>query len=210
MKNIILGLDEKMVNSRDVIFGVDSYEYVFEKMIDSMFSRLKGEDKKQFNPNANWDLIVPPVRVESTNLRPDTVMIKDKDVYILDAKYYRFGTTFKTKDLPETTSIQKQITYGEYIKQAKKGKYNNIYSAFLMPYNKYNNINKDKLHENLEFIGIGSAEWFDENDSEKNRKSAGILIDTKFLIDNWAKNSDSTVNELVDLINKKIGGVTNE
>ena len=66
------------------------------------------------------------------------------------------------------------------------------------------------LHENLEFIGIGSAQWFGEDDTEKNRKIAGVLIDTKFLIDNWAKNSDSTVNEIVDLISKKIGGTTNE
>ena len=41
-------------------------------------------------------------------------LIKNNKVYILDAKYYRYGTTFFAGDMPETTSIQKQITYGEY------------------------------------------------------------------------------------------------
>lgn len=207
MKSIIQGLDDSMVNSKDVIFGVDSYDYVYERMIDSMFSRLRGEDKKKFNPNATWSLLYPNVReVDSTNLRPDTILKDGEDLYILDAKYYRYGSTFKPSDLPETTSIQKQITYGEYVKQAKEGKFKNIYSAFIMPYNKYNNANMDKLHENMEFIGIATAEWFDKADKEKNRKIAGLLIDTKFLIDNWAKNSDSTVRDLVDLISKNIGG----
>ena len=210
MKNIILGLDEKMIDSRELVFGVDSYDYVFEKMIDSMFSRLNGENKKVFNPNANWDLVLLPEPIESTNLRPDTILIKDGDVYILDAKYYRYGTTFRNKDLPETTSIQKQITYGEYVKQAQQGKYNNVYSAFIMPYNRKSNINHDKLHENMEFIGIATAKWFDKDDKEKNRKIAGILIDTKFLIDNWARNNDSTVNDLITIIHEKVGKVTNE
>lgn len=208
MKNIIQGLDESMINSKDIIFGVDSYDYVYEKMIDSMFSKLSGEDKKKFNPNAKWSLLYPIRKdVDSTNLRPDTILKNGEDLYILDAKYYRYGVTFKPSDLPETTSIQKQITYGEYVKQAKEGKFKNIYSAFIMPYDKYDNINSDKLHENMEFIGIASAEWFDKDDKEKNRKIAGLLVDTKFLIDNWAKNSDSNISNLVDLINKNIGGL---
>lgn len=207
MKNIIQGLDDGMINSINFIYGVDSYDYVYEKMIDSMFSCLKGEAKKTFNPNATWNLLYPMhYNIDSTNLRPDTILKNDDNLYILDAKYYRYGISFKSSDLPETTSIQKQITYGEYVKRAKEDKFKNIYSAFIMPYNKYKNDNVDKLHKNIEFIGIATAQWFDKGDKEKNRKIAGILIDMKFLIDNWAKNNDSNIRNLTDLISKNIGG----
>lgn len=203
MKNIILGLDDALITSKDIIYGVDSYDFVFEKMIDSMFSRV--ESKKDFYPNAFWELLYPIVTIPSTNLRPDTVVVKDKKVYILDAKYYRYGTTFLNGDLPDTTSIQKQITYGEYVKKVKEGVYVDVYSAFMMPYSKYENQNKDKLNKDIEFIGIAKAKWIDSK--ENDRKIAGILIDTKFLVDNWVKNCDQTLNELISLIEKSVGGV---
>lgn len=206
MKNIIIGLDDSMVQTKDIVFGVDSYDYVYEKMIDMMFSKVK--NKKDFYPSATWSLVIDNSEINSTNLRPDTIMIKSNRLYILDAKYYRYGTTFNPRDLPETTSIQKQITYGEYIKKVKSGQYDDVFSAFIMPYNKYNNIKQSKFNQDIEFIGTATAKWIDAN--ENNRKIAGILIDTKFLVDNISKGSDSTINDLVEMIDKNIGGVTNE
>ena len=202
MKNVILGLDDDVFSTKELIYGVDSYEYVFEKMIDMMFSKVNKKD--EFYPNAFWDILYPKmVGVKSTNLRPDTISIKDKKVFILDAKYYRYGTTFNPNDLPETTSIQKQITYGEYIKKVKEGQYDDVFSAFIMPYNKYNNANIDKLHEDIEFIGIARATWIDSDESS--RKIAGILIDTRFLIENWIKRCDKSFNDLMNLIETKVG-----
>lgn len=110
MKSIIMGLDDDMINTRDMVYGVDSYDYVYERMVDSLFSRV--DNIREFYPNATWDMVLESGPVNSSNLRPDTILIKDNKVYILDAKYYRYGTTFKTSDMPETTSVQKQITYG--------------------------------------------------------------------------------------------------
>lgn len=203
MKDIIIGLDDSMLETNELIFGVDSYEYVFEKMIDTMFSRV--DNKKEFYPNATWDLVVENNIKDSSNLRPDTILIdkKTNNVYIIDAKYYRYGQTFNSNHLPETTSIQKQITYGEYIKKVKEGKYNNVYSAFLMPYSKTRNDHADMFNKDIEFVGIGSAKWIEANES--NRKIAAILIDTKFLINNWIKSSDPIVDELITLIKEKVG-----
>ena len=155
MKNIITGLDDEIVNTREIVYGVDSYDYVYEKMVDSMFSRVK--NIKDFYPNAYWDLLLEEKPVKSTNLRPDTVLIKDNKVYILDAKYYRYGTTFKPGDMPDTTSIQKQITYGEYVKKVKEGIYSDVFSAFVMPYSKEENINTSRFNRDIEFVGIGHA-----------------------------------------------------
>lgn len=212
MKNILLGLDEDLINTREVIYGVDSYDYVYERMIDSMLSKC--DNIKEFYPNATWDLVLESKPLNSSNLRPDTVLIdkKTNKVYILDAKYYRYGTTFKLSDIPETTSIQKQITYGEYVKALKKGVYADVFSAFLMPYSKNVNNHKERFNKDLEFVGIATAKWFDEDgkDTTNNRKIVGVLIDTNFLVNNWIRKNEDNISNLISLIETNIGGVKRE
>lgn len=216
MRNIIVGLDNDMVNTREVIYGVDSYDYVYERMIDAMFSKV--DNIREFYPNAEWDLVLLPEPVNSSNLRPDTVIVRTdqdtgrKNVYILDAKYYRYGTTFKPGDMPETTSIQKQITYGEYVKAAKRGQYDGVYSAFILPYSKDTNIHRDRFNGYLEYVGMGKAKWFTDEETQvaTNREIAAILIDTKFLISNWVRKNEDNINTLTRLIENRVRGVRNE
>lgn len=207
MKNVIAGLDDDIISTREMIYGVDSYDYIYERMIDAMFSRV--EDIREFYPNAKWDLVLEKGPVDSSNLRPDTVLIKDNKVYILDAKYYRYGTTFKPTDMPETTSIQKQITYGEYVKKVKEGLYDEVYSAFVLPYSKNQNAHHDKFKDDLEFIGIARAKWID-SDGESNRIIAAILVDTRFLITNWLKKNEDSISSIIDIIEHNVGGVVHE
>jgi hypothetical protein len=209
MKNIITGLDDDIIQTREIVYGVDSYDYVYERMVDSMFSNI--DNIKEFYPTAEWDLLVEDASKESSKLRPDTVMEQKcengkKNLYILDAKYYRYGTTFLTKHIPETTSIQKQITYGEYVKMMKPGVYEQIYSAFVMPYSKKANIHRDKFNKNIEFIGVARAKWIDAS-GETNRNIAGILLDTNFLVENWTKKNSDHINEIIKRIEDNIQGV---
>ena len=216
MRNIILGLDDDMINTREVIYGVDSYDYVYERMVDAMFSKV--ENIRDFYPNAEWDMVLLPNPVDSTNLRPDTVIVsKNKEtgkrnVYILDAKYYRYGTTFKVSDMPETTSIQKQITYGEYVKAAKAGEYDAVYSAFILPYSKYENLHADHFNHDIEYIGVGRAKWFskEETAGATNRQIAAFLIDTRFLINNWVRKNEDNIENLIQMIENHIGGTSGE
>ena len=58
-----------------------------------------------------------------------------------DAKYYRYGDSKDPTELPRSTSINKQITYGEYVATDPKFKDENghappVYNVFLMPFNK--------------------------------------------------------------------------
>ncbi len=207
MKNVILGLDDKLLSARDFVYGVDSYDYVYERMVDAMFSKV--ENIRDFYPSATWDLVIEKSPIKSSNLRPDTVIVKDKKVYILDAKYYRYGTTFKHNDIPETTSIQKQITYGEYVKTMKESEYTAVYSAFVMPYSKTTNIHKDRFNKDLEFVGIAKAKWL-ESSGETHRSIVGLLVDTNFLIDNWFKKSDDNIDVISAMIEKNIGGIACE
>lgn len=207
MKNVIIGLDDNIVSTREMIYGVDSYDYIYERMVDAMFSRV--ENIKDFYPNATWDLVLENGPVDSTNLRPDTVLIRDNKVYILDAKYYRYGTTFKPGDMPETTSIQKQITYGEYVKKVKEGIYDDVFSAFVLPYSKNRNAHNDKFTNNMGFVGIAKAKWID-SDGESNRRIVAILVDTKFLITNWLKKNEDNISGIIEIIEHNVGGIVHE
>ena len=212
MKNVITGLDDDVIQTREIVYGVDSYDYVYERMVDSMFSNIS--NIKEFYPTAEWDLLVEDRPRESSKLRPDTVLeqkLEDgkKNLYILDAKYYRYGTTFLTKHIPETTSIQKQITYGEYVKMMKPGVYEEIYSAFVMPYSKKTNIHRARFNKDIEFIGVARAKWIDAQ-GETNRNIAGILLDTNFLINNWVRKNQDNINEIIEIIEDNIQGVLRE
>ena len=55
----------------------------------------------------------------------------------------------------------------------KTGQYDAVYSAFVMPYSKTNNEHKDKLKNNLEFVGIANAKWIDST-GETSRNIIGI------------------------------------
>lgn len=200
MRNILVGLDDNLINTKEVIYGVDSYEYVFEKMVDSMFSKV--DNIKEFYPTASWYIDLEQKEKNASKLRPDTVIVNNNKVYILDSKYYRYGVTFDRNDIPETTSIQKQITYGEYIKKIRKD-YDDVYSAFVMPYSKDNNKHKDVLNKNIEYVGIATAKWFDDS-NPNNRKIVGFLIDTKYLINNWIERNEDNINEIINLIETKV------
>lgn len=201
MKNIIIGLDDSVINSKEIVYGVDSYNYVYERMIDSMFSNVK--NIKDFYPHAYWNLVIEPSRVDSSNLRPDTILIKDNKVYILDAKYYRYGSTFRPGDMPETSSIQKQITYGEYVKKVKEGQYEDVFNAFLLPYSKLANPYADRFNKDMEFVGMAQASWTDD-DNISSRKICAILIDTNFLVNNWVKKNEDHVANIISIIEKQV------
>ncbi|HBE98789.1 MAG TPA: hypothetical protein DDW18_01910, partial [Firmicutes bacterium] len=52
MLAIVEGLSEEQ-NTNELVYGVDSYSYIFERMINSIFGN---RDASKFNPSANWHL----------------------------------------------------------------------------------------------------------------------------------------------------------
>ena len=198
MINIITGLDSSSIETNKYTFGVDSYENIYESMLRHMFSNIK--NIQEFYPSADWYLITDNQTKKSSNLRPDIIMVNDVEhkIYVLDAKYYRFGTTGLRGDLPDSTSTQKQITYGEYIKNLKLKNYE-VFSCFIMPYNKNNNI--FGLKKDIEYVGMAIAPW--AGSSNVNNKVVAILLDTKYLIDHWFLYNKNASEELCNLIEQK-------
>ena len=195
MLSIIEGLSDDQ-NGNELVYGVDSYAYIFEKMINSIFGN---RDATKFNPSANWYLKSKNYSpFESSDLRPDTILIKGNVAYVLDSKFYRFGYTAEKRDLPETTSIQKQITYGDFIKNNKMGdEIQKIRNAFILPYNKYNN--KLDLKDTLEYIGYSKTDY--RKGTDDHEIIHAFLIDLKYVVETWNKrNHGEDVTNLVKQI----------
>lgn len=198
MLNVLTGLDAYN-DSKEFVYGVDSYHYIFERMIDSIFGTEK--DLSKFNPKASWRLIRTGNNdIPSSTLRPDTILIKENIAYVIDSKFYRFGFTGEEKDLPETTSIQKQITYGDYLKVLNENhdiKVNKIFNAFILPYDKTREIFKS--NDNIQYIGYAKTEW--KNDSDDHRFVYSFLIDLKHVVKIWnLLNHNSEIEELIEKI----------
>lgn len=177
-------------------YGVNRFEYVWEDLIDGVF----GVEKKEFYfPATYWGIFDGETHT-NPKLEPDTIMFHGRDVYVLDAKYYKYGETKAPGHLPESTSINKQITYGEYIAKAEKFKKKHgddfvVYNAFLLPYN------RDKWDDidNIRWIGKAWGEW---KGRESYSQIQGVLVDVKNLMEIGCNYNESEVEKLAALIRK--------
>ena len=178
-------LDEKS-SEKQYFFGTDYFERVWEKMINRAFGI---ENKDQYFPRTHWYLDYGPTK-SKVPLQPDSIMIYNGKIYVLDAKLYRYGITGNPDHLPNGPDINKQITYGEYIERAKSIPNDNLYNAFIMPFNKENHnfsiLGSDGvlgIKEEIGNIGEALGDW---KPSMKNyERIQGIVIDTRFLMYNY-------------------------
>ena len=195
----------------DFYFGVKKFAPVWEAMVDKIFGKLpQGVAKDKFNPHCEWDLSSRVRGYENPNyaMRPDTIMW-DKEgnrLYVLDAKYYKFGMTGSASDLPSSGSICKQIAYAEYVETHWKEilgvdsivLQNPIYNAFLLPYcfdGENLNLPPDDGFETrpckMRFIGFCHGNWKNldarpgEVDYRPYHRIAGILLDVRSVMENY-------------------------
>ena len=198
MENVIIGLDE-VSDDDTIVYGVESYHYVFERMIDAIFGN---EDVRDYYPSFKWHLTFAKNAegLSGPTIRPDTVLRDNKKIYIIDSKYYRYGSTnlSDTKGLPEAASIVKQITYGSYVSTVNKGV--EVYNVFMLPCN-YTRFEThlDDSNIPLIFAGYVSSDW--EADKTYG-KIYTFLIDLKYVIKTWNRIShESERNQLISLLN---------
>ena len=189
MMNIINEADELFDSSQRKAFGVDRFEYIWEALIDYVFGE---DDKEAYFPHSAWE-IVDGSGIKRVNppLEPDTIIRYNGGIFVVDAKYYKYGITHNPEHLPGTSSVQKQITYGEYIE--RRFNTSEVYNAFVMPFNK-------KDHDsNYKFVSVGTADWKDNSDKSY-EFVLGILLDTRHIINTYARKNPSEIEELSTLI----------
>ena len=222
MLKVLSGVDDSKYIS-EIVYGVDKYHYIYERMVDAIFGNVT--DIKKYNPNADWNIMKSASTYSikpASSLRPDTLRMephpstclyngKTRTAYVLDAKFYRYGTTGLTKDLPETTSIQKQVTYGKNIifNFTNEDNVGKVRNAFILPYNKSNHpfthFEEIEPDRNLIYIGFAKAKWINENTSINGDDGIvhAFLLDTKHLISSWAHgNCQTDIDNLIKDIEK--------
>ena len=164
-------------------FGTEHFERVWERLIDITFGI---QNKEDYFPRTNWVERTGAGRaIPKHALEPDTIMIINDGsadrYYVLDAKYYRYGWTALPEHLPESSSINKQITYGEYVKNRKAKPGDFLYNAFLMPFNACKNaFGVSTWYGN---VAEATGEW--RPNTEDYEKIQGIVIDVKFLMTHY-------------------------
>ena len=201
MLNIING-KEKMMSTSNSAFGVNKFEVVWEGMLDFVFGE---SNKRDYYPHAEWHILDGDYRMESSAMRPDTIM-KCKDcIYILDAKYYKYGLTRNPNHLPNTADVAKQIEYGECVRTKTGFGCDKIYNAFIMPFAR-----QTPTDPPYKFVSIATAEWKKYNVSTPNYQYVlGILMDTRYLIEQHCRHSDSLILELSTLIERSLADYKN-
>lgn len=184
MINVLQNLDENNSNPQYFAFGTRRFEKVWENLIEKTFGTEKGDNKAKYFPKATWHLIDGVVR-ETNPLLPDTIMINhdDNSLYVIDAKYYRYGITKVDSHLPNMSSIAKQITYAQYID--RHFNFDSVRNVFILPFNA-----KDNKMSVYHYSGWAIADWIEDTYEYKNIYT--ILVDTKYLMKN--KNSNNIIN----------------
>lgn len=202
---------------KEAVYGTNCFQTVWEKMIDNYWGTIKQYQKeKYFYPASKWNFLDGTTKINHP-LRPDTILLESGQCFIIDAKYYSYTMLreliLEDEDeqqsilihgsIPGTDSIQKQITYAQYLDKdiktynyEKREKYRfhhkDIYNVFLIP--------SENTSNKIEYIGNGISYW---HDGSKNYHKIHIIsVDTKFLIENYKLSNDKEKKELIDIIKK--------
>lgn len=215
MKDFINGFDSES-EIKNAAYGTQCFQVVWESLIEKMFSTISQKQKKKyFYPQTRW-IFQNGLQKTNASLHPDTIMIQDEKCFIIDAKYYSFvalinqnsentddENTDKAQNgsIPGSDSIQKQITYAEFIdssidnnkdsESSQKFRFEpqNIYNIFILPES-----NAEKL---FSYKGYATSDWKDN--SKNYHKIHAITLDTKFLLENAGKNSSEMKKRLAEI-----------
>lgn len=206
MKNILLGLNDKSNKSTLNNYGIEDFHNIWEIVLKKLFGNI---DVKQYYPKSTWHL--NGVGDENgSKMRPDIILKNEDNMFVIDAKYYRYGDTNQREDAIPTSSIQKQIVYGQYVELVGKSKENikNVFNAFVVPYNKekgnelkLRNGEGNILKNDIEYVGFADVEWI-QKETQSYDLIALIFADTRFIVENWTYGINKIyINEIVIAIN---------
>lgn len=229
MLKVLESINDSELNSSHYTYTVNNYYTVFEKMVDKFFLGLKEDEKKKFYPESTWtfpntndQLCADNVDDEFAgigSLRPDTVCKKDGKIYILDSKMYRYGITGDIKHLPSMSSIQKQISYGEwayYLDRNESDEPNIVRNAFILPFDKQTHqdlaknklkVGKGEISDNLFYVGYATSKlshYSSVNPMKDYEYVFTYLLDFNYLLNNYDKTDIRKLEQLIKDIEQRL------
>ena len=196
MKDMLMYIDEE-TSERQFYFGTDNFDRVWEKLIDRAFGE---KDKGKYFPRSRW-LLDYGKHKEKRPLMPDTIMIYNDKYYVLDAKCYKYGVTGIPEHLPDGSSINKQITYGEYLEKNKGINNDSLFNAFIMPFNAAKN--HFEITSVVGNIGEAVGDW--RNNKKHYERIQGIVMDTRHLMYHYLGNPMKEKVALAECIEAVLG-----
>ena len=177
MKSVLSSQNGK-TNRSISYYGVNKFHVIWENLIDRAFGIT---NKAEYYPHTCW-LFNPGIRKNNHPLIPDSIMLLDDKCYILDAKYYRYGITGDPNHAPDSSDINKQVTYGDNIHATKPFDNAHLYNCFILPFNRNNN--PFHLTKNINNVGEARCLW---RETKMNyERIQCVLCDVKFLMHNYA------------------------
>ncbi len=223
--NFINSFDSES-ETKEVSYGTNCFQVVWEKLVDSVFGTVSQTEKeKYFYPGSSWNFTDGKSK-QNAPLRPDTIMIAENPLeqnmrkcFIIDSKYYSYTMLRKLDSeeneseqesvlvhgsIPGSDSIQKQITYAQYIDSEIKSfcsekrekfrfRHSDIFNVFILPAN--------NMEKKLQYIGFATSDW---HDGSKNYHTIhAVTIATKFLLENGSKKSDEMQKDLEQIFEER-------
>ena len=176
-------MDNKTTD-KQFYFGTDNFEIVWEKLIDKFFGE---PNKRDYFPHGKWTERYGPKKGRPASaLEPDSIMIYKDKYYVLDAKYYRYGVLpeFGISSLPQSSDINKQITYSQFVKNRKTPHGAQGFNAFIMPFNKENN--KFNINSWCGNVAEAVGDWI--TNPETYERIQGLVVDTRYILKNYDGN----------------------
>lgn len=164
------------------------FEYVWQELVDVI--GCKGISK--YLPQANYYDMNGKVMSKVNPLLPDTIVEKEADVFVLDAKYYR------KESLPDQKDIFKQVRYGEYVYHSSGGK--RVINAFILP----NCLKGEKKVVVTGYAMLENGTEFEEKERKSYEKVLVCYVDTKSLIEKPEEMMEMVLVELEDWANRII------
>ena len=193
-------MDDKTID-KQFYFGTDKFETVWEKLVDAFFGE---PNKDKYFPHAKWTEKYGPSKGKPASaLEPDSIMIYNGKYYVLDAKFYKYGVfpELGTGALPQSSDINKQITYGQFVKNRTTPSGSQVFNAFIMPFNKAKN--SFKITHWYGNVAEAVGDWIDNPDNpEVYELIQGIVVDTRYLLTNYDGNHDLDKKYLSEEIEK--------
>lgn len=163
----------------------------FMNIWEDMLNYILGNDEpNKYYPKAIWE--IDNETISASNLRPDIILNSDKNTYVIDAKYYKYGITKSINHLPQSSDISKQLLYSKHIENNTK---KNSYDAFILPY-------KSNNKKNL-FEFVGNAKM--DNNIYDNKKVVCILADMKSIMKKYIYGNelDKTKKDVIKIIDNQ-------
>lgn len=198
---ILEELENSGVFNNSSAYGITNNDYVFERMVDKFFKGIPEKELEKYYPTIKW--FVDKKTFSKPPLREDTIHINGNNFYIIDSKFYQ-------DNYPGTDSIEKQITYAEFILNYKmKNKDVKVRNTFILPYDKTKGRDHcEQCNENLAYLGYSIANWSKEPRQEHEYILA-YCIDYNYLLNNYNRSNSSYIELLMDQIETKLEELTN-